>query len=128
MNSHHFTLAMATAIGLLLGSGSTGASEKLMLRVTPNVSSAPSTVIVKATVTRNADNRWLHIEAESGEFYRSSDVQLEGDKAPLVTEIHLNDLPSGEYTISAVLRNTLGEETVVRRTAIVMSRFGDPPQ
>lgn len=121
-----FTLAMATTVGLILGSGSTTASEKLMLRVTPNVSEAPSTVIVKATVTRNADNRWLRIEAESESFYRSSDVQLEGDKAPLVTEIRLNNLPGGEYTVSAVLRNSLGEETVVRRTALVLSRFGDP--
>jgi hypothetical protein len=122
-----FTLAAATTIGLLLGSGSTGASEKLMLRVTPNVSSAPSTVIVKATVTRNANNRWLRIEAESETFYRSSDVQLEGDKAPLVTEIRLDNLPGGAYTVSAVLRYNLGEETVVRRTALVMSRFGEHP-
>jgi hypothetical protein len=123
-----FTLAAVTTIGLIFGSGSTGASEKLMLRVTPNVSSAPSTVIVKATVTRNADNRWLHIEAESETFYRSSDMQLEGDKAPLVTEIRLNNLPGGDYTVSAVLRNNLGEETVVRRTALVMPRFGETPQ
>lgn len=120
------TLAAATVIGLLAASGSTGASEKLMLRVTPNVSSAPSTVIVMATVTRNADNRWLRIEADSGAFYRSSEVQLDGDKAPLVTEVRLNNLPSGEYTVIAVLRDNLGEETVVRRTALVLSRVGEP--
>ena len=121
-----FTLAAVTAAGLLFASGATDASEKLMLRVTPNVSSAPSTVVVKATVTRNVDNRWLHIEADSGAFFRSSDVQLDGDKAPLVTEIRLNNLPGGEYTVVAVLRNNLGEETVVRRTALVLSRLGEP--
>ena len=120
------TLPAAIAIGLLVLSGSSGAIEKLTLRVTPNVSNAPSTVIVKATVTRNADNRWLHIEAESGEFYRSSEVQLDGANAPLITEIRLNNLPGGEYTVKAVLRNNLGEETVVRRTALVMSRVGEP--
>ena len=120
------TLATATVLGLLAASGSTGASEKLILRVTPNVSSAPSTVVVKATVTRNADNRWLHIEADSGAFFRSSEIQLDGDKAPLVTEIRLNSLPGGEYTVIAVLRNNLGEETIVRRTALVLSRFGEP--
>jgi len=120
------TLVAVTTIGLLAASGTTGASEKLMLRVTPNVSSAPSTVVVKATVIKNADNRWLHIEAESGTFYRSSEVQLDGDKAPLVTEIRLNNLPGGEYTVMAVLRNNLGEQTVVRRTALVLSRLGEP--
>lgn len=120
------TLAALTTIGLLAASGSGGATEKLMLRVTPNVSAAPSTVVVKATVTRNADNRWLHIEAESGAFYRSSDVQLDGDKAPLITEVRLTNLPGGEYTVRAVLRNNLGEETVVQRTALVLSRVGEP--
>jgi hypothetical protein len=124
-----FTFAVVlTTAGVIFGSGSPGASEKLMLRVTPNVSSAPSTVIVKATVARNADNRWLRIEAESESFYRSSDIQLDGDKAPTVTEIRLSNLPGGDYTVSAMLVNNLGEETVVRRPALVMSRFSEPPQ
>src|SRR5262245_22900291 len=119
------TLAALTLIGLIAASGTTGATEKLSLRVTPNVSSAPSTVIVKATIAKNTDNRWLHIEAESGAFYRSSTIQLDGDKAPMVTEVFLKNLPGGEYTVSAVLRNNMGEETVVRRTALVLSKFGD---
>lgn len=122
----HLTLTAAITIGFLVSSGSSGATEKLMLRVTPNVSNAPSTVIVKATVTRNANNRWLHIEAESGAFYRSSEIQLDGDRAPLITEIRLNNLPGGEYTVKAVLRNNLGHETVVRGTALVISRVGEP--
>jgi hypothetical protein len=121
-----FALTTAATVGLLLASASSGATEKLMLRVTPNVSSAPSTVIVQATVAPHADNRSLNIEAESGAFYRSSEVQLDGDKAPVVTEIRLTNLPGGEYTVKAVLRNTTGDETVQRRTAIVLSRVGEP--
>jgi hypothetical protein len=121
-------LAALTIIGMLSASGTTGASEKLTLRVTPNVSSAPSTVIVKATVARNSDNRWLLIEADSGDFFRSSEIQLDGDKAPLVTEIRLPNLPGGEYTIVATLRDSMGEQTIVRRTALVLSKFGEPPQ
>jgi hypothetical protein len=119
-------LAVFTVIGMLGASGTTDANEKLTLRVTPNVSSAPSTVIVRATVAKNSDNRWLHIEADSGEFFRSSEIQLDGDRAPLVTEIRLPNLPGGEYTVVAVLRNTMGEETIVRRTALVLSKFGEP--
>jgi hypothetical protein len=120
------TIAAATTIGLLIASGSGRANEKLMLRVSPNVSSAPSTVVVTAVVARNAENRSLHIEADSGAFYRSSEVQLEGDKAPVVTEIRLNNLPGGQYTVMAVLRDSAGEKTVVRRTALVLSRFAEP--
>jgi hypothetical protein len=122
------TLTALTMIGMLTASGTTGASEKLILRVTPNVSSAPSTVIVKATVARDANNRWLHIEADSGEFFRSSEIQLDGDRAPVITEIRLPNLPGGEYTVVAVLRNSLGEETIVRRTALVLAKFGEPPR
>ena len=120
------TLALLTVIGMLTASDTTGANEKLTLRVTPNVSSAPSTVIVRATVAKNAENRWLHIEADSGEFFRSSEIQLDGDKAPVVTEIRLPNLPGGEYTVKAVLRDNMGEETIVRRTVMVLAKFGEP--
>lgn len=119
-------LAAFTTIGLVAGHQETVATEKLTLRVTPNVSKAPSNVIVQATVAKHPDNRWLHIEADSGTFLRSSAIQLDGDKAPTVTEIRLNNLPSGNYAIVAVLRNHLGNETVVRRTLVVLSPFGEP--
>ena len=122
---HGRLLAAATTVGLMFAHGETAATEKLTLHVTPNVSSAPSNVIVKATVAKDTANRWLHIEADSGAFFRSSSVQLDGDKAPTITEIRLNSLPSGNYAVSAVLRNQQGEETTVRRTLIVLSRFGE---
>src|SRR5689334_15240171 len=111
MMKGRFTLAAATVIGLILATGATGANEKLSLRVTPNVSSAPSTVTVRAYVTPSSDNRWLRIEADSGSFYRSSEVQLDGDKAPTLTEFRLNSLPSGEYTVVAALIDSKGDET-----------------
>ena len=120
------TLAVVTTIGLLAATGETIATEKLALRVTPNVSNAPSTVVVKAIVSPDSQNRSLRVEADSGTFYRSSSVQLDGDKAPIVTEILLKSLPSGEYTVTAVLKNAMGEETLVRRTALVLARFGEP--
>ena len=119
-------LAGFTTIALMAANSDTVATEKLSLRVTPNVSSAPSNVIVKATIAKDRGNRWLTVEADSGSFYRSSAIQLDGDQAPTVTEIRLNNLPSGEYAVSAVLKNNLGEETMVRRTVIVLSRFGEP--
>jgi hypothetical protein len=118
-------LAVSIAIAWLGASSGTEATEKLMLRVTPNVSSAPSNVIVMATVAKNTDNRWLRIEADSGSFYRSSEIQLDGDQAPTVTQIRLSNLPSGEYVVSAVLGTSRGDETTVRRTVIVLSRFGE---
>lgn len=120
------TLAVVTTIGLLIATGQTAASEKLTVRVTPNVSSAPSTVVVRAYVTPNAGNRTLMVEADSGSFYRSSEIQLDGDKAPTLTEFRLASLPSGEYTVTAMLVDNKGAETMVRKTVLVLSRFGEP--
>ena len=119
------TAVAATVIALLFAMVATGANEKLTLLVTPNVSSAPSTVIARAYVEPDADNRRLRVEADSGSFYRSSEVQLDGEKAPMLTEFRLKSLPSGEYTVMATLIDDMGKETVVRRTAIVLSRFGE---
>ena len=119
-------VAGATLAILIAATAGQGATEKLALRVTPNVSSAPSTVTTNATVEPNAANRILTIEADSGSFYRSSQVQLEGDRAPLVTQVFLKNLPSGEYTVAAELLDNMGGRTIVRRTVIVLSRSGEP--
>ena len=123
---HRLIVAAVTTLGLISVHGETAATEKLSLRVTPNVSSAPSNVIVMATIAPDATNRWLRIEADSGTFFRSSSIQLDGDRAPAVTEVRLNNLPGGEYAVTAVLRSNSGEEITVRRTLIVLSRFGEP--
>ena len=119
-------LAAATLIALLGAIVPGRASEKLTLRVTPNVSSAPSTVTVRAYVEPHQRNRVLRVEADSGAFYRSSEVQLDGEKAPLLTEFQLKSLPSGDYTVVATLVDVMGEKTVARRTALVLSPRGEP--
>lgn len=119
-------IAGATLAILIAATSGQGATEKLALRVTPNVSSAPSTVNIKATVAPNPANRFLAIEADSGSFYRSSEIQLDGDRAPVVTQLFLKNLPSGEYIVAAELRDNMGGRTVVRRTVIVLSRSGEP--
>jgi hypothetical protein len=118
--------AIVTTSLLLAATAGLDSEEKLTLKVTPNVSSAPSTVVVRATVPKDAANRMLHIEADSGSFYRSSAVQLDGDRAPLVTEIRLKNLPSGEYTVLAVLRDEMGHQTRVRQIVVVLSPHGEP--
>lgn len=119
-------VAIGTTILLLAGSAGINAGEKLTLQVTPNVSKAPSTVVVRAMVARDAHNRLLQIGADSGTFYRSSQIQLDGERAPLVTEIQLKNLPSGEYTVVAVLLDEVGHQTTVRRTALVLAAPGEP--
>jgi hypothetical protein len=99
-------------------------NAKLGIRLSQTVASAPAEVIVTATVERNADNRSLEIAADSGDFFTSSTVGLDGDQAPRTTQLRLKNLPSGEYEIVVALRGSHGERIYDRRTFIVMPSVG----
>ena len=54
-------------------------------------------------VERDASNRILRITAESDSFYRSSEIQLEGDQAPRTTTFEFRSLPPGIYEVKVML-------------------------
>jgi len=89
--------------------------------VSPSVAFAPANLVVKTTVQRDAANRSMEIIAESATFYRSSEVPLEGDKAPRVSTFEFRSLPSGTYEVTAVLldgeRHPLAE--VSRQVSVI---------
>jgi hypothetical protein len=41
--------------------------------------------------------------ADSAEFYRSSTITLEGDRAPKTMMVEFRSLPPGDYEVTAVL-------------------------
>jgi hypothetical protein len=89
-------LAIATTTGV-------GANESISIRVTPAMSFAPANLVIRTTVQPDADNRAMEIVADSSEFYRSSSVQLEGDRAPKTAVFEFQSLPPGEYRVTAAL-------------------------
>jgi hypothetical protein len=90
------------------------AKAPVAMRVSPSVSFAPANLVVSATVEVDAANRMLEVSAESINFYRSSAVQLDGDRAPRTTRFEFRDLPSGRYTVRLVVR---GEDGKMRGAA-----------
>ena len=97
-------------------------AERLDLRVSPTVSIAPAQVIVRAIVEHDPENRELEIVADSLDFYRRTVVDLDGEQAPKTTELKLNDIPGGEYNVSATLTTAHGVKMTVRRSVTVMSQ------
>jgi hypothetical protein len=98
---------------VILISSAVGANDKLALRVSPAVAFAPANLNVRATVTSDPDNRAIEIIAESDEFYRSSEIQLDGESAPRTTLIQLRSLPTGAYSVRAILKGQSGQELAV---------------
>src|SRR3954465_11112585 len=105
----------ALLLGLTLP---THAQERVSLRVSPAVALAPASLFVRATVDVNAENRSLEIIAESDDFYRSSEIALDGDHAPRVTHLLFKSVPGGRYEVRAVLRGVAGREIAETETKV----------
>lgn len=84
-----------------------GAGERITLKVSPAVSFAPATLTVRATIPADADNRAVEIVADSEDFYRSSTIELEGDRAARTNTFEFRSLPPGLYHVRA---NLLGAD------------------
>jgi hypothetical protein len=97
-----------------------GESERMTIRVSPAVSFAPANLVVRATIAANPDNRAVEIVAESTEFYRSSEIQLDGEHAPRTSQFEFRSLPPGMYEVKAILRGASGERASVRQQVNVI--------
>ena len=119
-----WVIGSIAAAAILSGShrdNTLAAAEKLQLRLSPSISMAPASVIVRATIEHDADNRVLEFVADSDSFYRRSVIELDGELAPKVNELRLIGIPGGEYEVTVTLYDAHGSKTVVRRSLTVMS-------
>jgi hypothetical protein len=112
------TLRIAPLLGVLLTTASsTESGEPLRMRVSRF---APGTLTLQLSVETHADNRALTVTAESPDFFRSSHVQLEGERAPRTTVFQLRGLPSDLYEVTGVLQGTKGKRATVVQTVRVL--------
>jgi hypothetical protein len=99
------------------------ASEPVTLKVSPATSFAPAFVRVQATIELNASNRAVEIVAQSPDFYRSSTIQLEGDRAARTNMFEFQSLPEGEYDVTATVFGSDGQPRArTHKTVIVVGR------
>jgi len=105
-----------------------GAGERMTMKVSPAVAFAPANLVVRTTVEADADNRSIEIVAESSDFYRSSEIQLEGDKAARTTTFEFRSLPPGTYEVRAKLVGPGGQARAAARQQVnvMASGAGDP--
>jgi streptogramin lyase len=101
-----------------------GATEPLSIRVSPAMSFAPATLVIRTKVEPDADNRAMEVSADSEGFYRSSAIQLEGDRAPKTTTVEFRSLPSGEYEVTAVVIGADGRRKAVARAHVNVIESG----
>jgi hypothetical protein len=108
----------AGLVGILLCTTTLGAGERMTVKVSPAVAFAPANLIVRTMIEADADNRAIAIVAESADFYRSSEIQLDGDHAPRTNTVEFRSLPSGTYQVKAMLIGTGAEPRAMIRRQI----------
>jgi hypothetical protein len=119
------TLQVAVALAALCAqsSGLEG-GDAIRLQVTPTLSVAPAFLTVRVRVEAAAENRGLQVVAESADFYRSSEVQLEGDRAESLSVFEFRNLPPGTYQITGVLVGANGPRATALKIARVEPQGG----
>jgi hypothetical protein len=99
--------------------------EQLRMAVSPAQSFAPSTLRVRVRLEPNDQNRRLAVIADSTDFYRSSEVQLDGEQAPRTITIEFRGVPGGSYQISCVVLDQSGRTRASARQDVnVIPPFG----
>jgi hypothetical protein len=102
------------------------ADEPITMKVSPSVAFAPANLVVRATIPSDAANRAVAISAESSDFYRSSEIQLEGERAARTTMFEFRSLPPGTYEVRATLYGANGTRGIVRQQVnVIPSGAGD---
>jgi len=113
------SFAVAAFAGFLAAATPSAAPPPVAVQVTPNVSMAPATVRVVVTVEPDERNRGLMVEADSPDFYSSSEVTLDGDGSSRVQRFVFKNLPPGEYDIRATVERNDGGRQMASTMTIV---------
>src|SRR5262245_43626590 len=100
------------------------ANEPLAIRVSPAVSFAPANLVILTSITPDPANRTVEITADPVEFYRSSTIQLEGDRAPKTTRFEFRNLPAGEYEVRASVFGADGRPKAIARAEVHVVELG----
>ena len=117
-------LSLVVATALLWAVPGSAADDRLRIEVTPRISQAPAQVRIRAIVTPSAENRGLRVTADSGEFFRSSYLPLDGADAAPITDTSFKNLPGGEYEVTVTLVDSQGHATNVDRRTIMVTTAG----
>ena len=105
--------------GLALSTPTLGAAgDPVSIRVNPSVAIAPTALAIRVNVVPQPANRALEIVLDSGDFYRLSRMQLEGDRGPIVSTLNVASVPAGIYQVTATVIGADGKRGEMARAHV----------
>jgi hypothetical protein len=101
-----------------------GGGEQLKIAVSPAQSFAPSNLTIRVRVVPDDENRSLQIVAESAGYYSSSQIPLDGERAPGMLLFEFRSLPAGDYVVYGLLTDSGGRQrALVKQPVRVLSEL-----
>jgi len=111
-------------VALLATARSLNGGEALRIQVTPSVARAPALLTVRVSAQAAAANRLLQVTAESPDFYRSSQIELDGTNNPPLNVFEFRNLPQCLYQVTGTLVDSNGRRARASQLAKVEPPFG----
>ena len=111
--------------GILMLVAPVGGAESLQIKVSPMQSFAPANLYVRLSIEPNANNRVVSIVAESEEYFRSSEVALEGDQGPRTVIVQFRSVPGGQYEVRGTVGDAMGNQVANARQSVFVLPSGN---
>ena len=92
--------------------------QPLRAIVTPHVAQAPAVVRIQAIVRPAKENGGLVFVLDSGDYYRSSVITLDGDTAARVHQAEFRSVPAGAHQVVVALVDRRGGARVTVYDAV----------
>ena len=117
------TIALTCGLIVVPTGRATSAAATVKIRVSPATAYAPATLLVQVLVEHHEDNRAVRVVADSGSYFSSSEVQLDGVDAPGARSVTFHNLPPGDYEVRGELLGISGKvRGMATATALVVGR------
>ena|SRR5215471_15269372 len=99
------------------------ADQAMRMQVSPAMSRAPGFVTIRVSLQSTDDDRLLRIVTESPDYYRASEIQIDGASAPPLNVFLFRDLPPGLYQVTGTLVGVHGTRAQVGTLVKVQPSF-----
>jgi hypothetical protein len=100
---------MLSAMAVLAMLSTVSAEQsRLRMNVWPTIAQAPAVVRIEVLLEPDDKNRSLEIVVESGEYYRSSTIELDGAGAARFHSVQYRAMPAGTYDVRVLVRGAGG--------------------
>jgi hypothetical protein len=117
----HSRFWLLTSVALVLGAlPAIGGQRRLSIDVQPKFCVEPCAMRMTIGIAPHEYDRELIVEADSGGFYRSSFIQLDGEAEQAVHTLMWKAFPAGAYEIRVTLKRASGEAARAATDVIVL--------